>query len=161
MRFTHLSSEIHRSRNHRQTELQRWWTDRRHGKESTKSVRAEFATLFQYTGMMLLEEMASIFLTPYFLRLHSITNAIFSRNLDKGNTRFHELPKENVPAAQHVSAYSNNERVLKGYQSIRFHELSKGPVPAGGSSHRSNHHHGQSPPHNTRHIINGSINFSK
>ncbi|XP_014496029.1 autophagy-related protein 9 isoform X1 [Vigna radiata var. radiata] len=37
------------------------------GKESTESVRAEFATLFQYTGMMLLEEMASIFLTPYLL----------------------------------------------------------------------------------------------
>ncbi|QCD97731.1 Autophagy-related protein 9 [Vigna unguiculata] len=37
------------------------------GKESTESVRVEFATLFQYTGMMLLEEMASIFLTPYLL----------------------------------------------------------------------------------------------
>lgn len=37
------------------------------GKENTKSVRMEFETLFQYTGMMLLEEMASIFLTPYLL----------------------------------------------------------------------------------------------
>lgn len=37
------------------------------GKENTEVVRLEFATLFQYTGMMLLEEMASIFLTPYLL----------------------------------------------------------------------------------------------
>ncbi|KAJ1416581.1 Autophagy-related protein 9 [Sesbania bispinosa] len=37
------------------------------GKESTETVRVEFETLFQYTGMMLLEEMASIFLTPYLL----------------------------------------------------------------------------------------------
>ncbi|KAJ7977263.1 Autophagy-related protein 9 [Quillaja saponaria] len=36
-------------------------------KESTEMVRIEFETLFQYTGMMLLEEMASIFLTPYLL----------------------------------------------------------------------------------------------
>ncbi|XP_027150722.1 autophagy-related protein 9-like [Coffea eugenioides] len=37
------------------------------GKENTEAVRMEFETLFQYTGMMLLEEMASIFLTPYLL----------------------------------------------------------------------------------------------
>lgn len=37
------------------------------GKENTERVRIEFETLFQYTGMMLLEEMASIFLTPYLL----------------------------------------------------------------------------------------------
>ncbi|KAJ1417496.1 Autophagy-related protein 9 [Sesbania bispinosa] len=37
------------------------------GRESTEMVRIEFETLFQYTGMMLLEEMASIFLTPYLL----------------------------------------------------------------------------------------------
>ncbi|KAL1312091.1 autophagy-related protein 9 [Arachis ipaensis] len=37
------------------------------GKENTEMVRIEFETLFQYTGMMLLEEMASIFLTPYLL----------------------------------------------------------------------------------------------
>eukprot|EP00268_Persea_americana_P063688 TRINITY_DN828_c1_g1_i1.p1 TRINITY_DN828_c1_g1~~TRINITY_DN828_c1_g1_i1.p1 ORF type:complete len:582 (-),score=77.12 TRINITY_DN828_c1_g1_i1:439-2184(-) len=37
------------------------------GKENTDKVRSEFETLFQYTGMMLLEEMASIFLTPYLL----------------------------------------------------------------------------------------------
>ncbi|XP_058770971.1 autophagy-related protein 9-like [Vicia villosa] len=37
------------------------------GKQSTETVRIEFETLFQYTGMMLLEEMASIFLTPYLL----------------------------------------------------------------------------------------------
>ncbi|XP_075482242.1 autophagy-related protein 9-like [Primulina tabacum] len=37
------------------------------GKENTEAVRLEFETLFQYTGMMLLEEMASIFLTPYLL----------------------------------------------------------------------------------------------
>ncbi|XP_045816019.1 autophagy-related protein 9-like [Trifolium pratense] len=37
------------------------------GKESNEMVRIEFETLFQYTGMMLLEEMASIFLTPYLL----------------------------------------------------------------------------------------------
>ncbi|KAE9619361.1 hypothetical protein Lal_00047014 [Lupinus albus] len=37
------------------------------GKENTENVRIEFETLFQYTGMMLLEEMASIFLTPYLL----------------------------------------------------------------------------------------------
>lgn len=37
------------------------------GKESTETVLTEFGTLFQYTGMMLLEEMASIFLTPYLL----------------------------------------------------------------------------------------------
>ncbi|KAK3441177.1 hypothetical protein EUGRSUZ_B01536 [Eucalyptus grandis] len=37
------------------------------GKENSEAVRLEFATLFQYTGMMLLEEMASIFLTPYLL----------------------------------------------------------------------------------------------
>ncbi|KAK7336854.1 hypothetical protein VNO77_17404 [Canavalia gladiata] len=37
------------------------------GKESTEMVRVEFETLFQYNGMMLLEEMASIFLTPYLL----------------------------------------------------------------------------------------------
>lgn len=37
------------------------------GKENTEIVRIEFETLFQYTGMMLLEEMASIFLTPYLL----------------------------------------------------------------------------------------------
>ncbi|KAG6400886.1 hypothetical protein SASPL_137731 [Salvia splendens] len=36
-------------------------------KENTETVRVEFETLFQYTGMMLLEEMASIFLTPYLL----------------------------------------------------------------------------------------------
>ncbi|KAI4318008.1 hypothetical protein L6164_025821 [Bauhinia variegata] len=37
------------------------------GKESTEMVRLEFETLFQYTGIMLLEEMVSIFLTPYLL----------------------------------------------------------------------------------------------
>ncbi|KAK9282421.1 hypothetical protein L1049_005338 [Liquidambar formosana] len=37
------------------------------GKVNTEMVRIEFETLFQYTGMMLLEEMASIFLTPYLL----------------------------------------------------------------------------------------------
>ncbi|KAI9122184.1 hypothetical protein K1719_006873 [Acacia pycnantha] len=37
------------------------------GKENTGMVHLEFGTLFQYTGMMLLEEMASIFLTPYLL----------------------------------------------------------------------------------------------
>lgn len=37
------------------------------GKDNTEMVRIEFETLFQYTGMMLLEEMASIFLTPYLL----------------------------------------------------------------------------------------------
>ncbi|KAK4482330.1 hypothetical protein RD792_009483 [Penstemon davidsonii] len=37
------------------------------GKENTEIVRFEFETLFQYTGMMLLEEMTSIFLTPYLL----------------------------------------------------------------------------------------------
>ncbi|KAL6564112.1 autophagy protein atg9 [Orobanche hederae] len=36
-------------------------------RENTETVRLEFETLFQYTGMMLLEEMASIFLTPYLL----------------------------------------------------------------------------------------------
>ncbi|CAI0385581.1 unnamed protein product [Linum tenue] len=36
-------------------------------KEHTETVRIEFETLFQYTGMMLLEEMASIFLTPLLL----------------------------------------------------------------------------------------------
>ncbi|KAI3741934.1 hypothetical protein L1987_59613 [Smallanthus sonchifolius] len=36
-------------------------------KENTEFVRMEFETLFQYTGKMLLEEMASIFLTPYML----------------------------------------------------------------------------------------------
>ncbi|WOG87182.1 hypothetical protein DCAR_0206405 [Daucus carota subsp. sativus] len=37
------------------------------GRENSDIVRIEFETLFQYTGMMLLEEMASIFLTPYLL----------------------------------------------------------------------------------------------
>ncbi|XVF21605.1 hypothetical protein REPUB_Repub12eG0104400 [Reevesia pubescens] len=37
------------------------------GKENTEIVRIEFETQFQYTGMMLLEEMASIFLTPFLL----------------------------------------------------------------------------------------------
>ncbi|GAV90181.1 APG9 domain-containing protein [Cephalotus follicularis] len=37
------------------------------GKENTETVRLEFETLYQYTGMMLLEEMASIFLTPFLL----------------------------------------------------------------------------------------------
>ncbi|KAE8676781.1 nephrocystin-3-like [Hibiscus syriacus] len=37
------------------------------GRENTETVRREFETLFQYTGMMLLEEMASIFLTPFLL----------------------------------------------------------------------------------------------
>ncbi|RCV42108.1 hypothetical protein SETIT_9G189200v2 [Setaria italica] len=37
------------------------------GKESSELVRKEFETLFQYTITMLLEEMASIFITPYLL----------------------------------------------------------------------------------------------
>ncbi|CAN1766525.1 Autophagy-related protein 9 [Linum perenne] len=37
------------------------------GNEHTETVRMEFETLFQYTGMMLLEEMSSIFLTPFLL----------------------------------------------------------------------------------------------
>uniref|UniRef100_A0A803LFD3 Autophagy-related protein 9 n=1 Tax=Chenopodium quinoa TaxID=63459 RepID=A0A803LFD3_CHEQI len=37
------------------------------GKENTETVRMEFETLFQYTAMTWLEEMASIFLTPYLL----------------------------------------------------------------------------------------------
>nr|CAJ30207.1 autophagy protein 9 [Hordeum vulgare] len=37
------------------------------GKESNELVRKEFETLFQYTIVMLLEEMASIFITPYLL----------------------------------------------------------------------------------------------
>ncbi|KAJ0647361.1 hypothetical protein HanOQP8_Chr15g0558831 [Helianthus annuus] len=37
------------------------------GKENTEFVRVEFETLFQYTGKLLLEEMASIFLTPFLL----------------------------------------------------------------------------------------------
>ncbi|KAL2323449.1 hypothetical protein Fmac_027828 [Flemingia macrophylla] len=39
------------------------------GKESTEMVRIKFETLFQYSGMMLLEVMTSIFLTPYLLLL--------------------------------------------------------------------------------------------
>ncbi|TKV97094.1 hypothetical protein SEVIR_9G473200v4 [Setaria viridis] len=35
------------------------------GKESSELVRREYETLFQYTIIMLLEEMASIFITPY------------------------------------------------------------------------------------------------
>ncbi|CAN6310440.1 unnamed protein product [Urochloa humidicola] len=37
------------------------------GKENSELVRKEFETLFQYTITMLLEEMASIFITPYLL----------------------------------------------------------------------------------------------
>lgn len=37
------------------------------GKESSELVRKEFESLFQYTITMLLEEMASIFITPYLL----------------------------------------------------------------------------------------------
>ncbi|XP_051182434.1 autophagy-related protein 9 [Lolium perenne] len=37
------------------------------GKESSELVRREFETLFQYTVVMLVEEMASIFITPYLL----------------------------------------------------------------------------------------------
>ncbi|KAJ0966621.1 hypothetical protein J5N97_023538 [Dioscorea zingiberensis] len=37
------------------------------GKENSEVVRKEFENLFQYTGMLLLEEMASIFVTPYLL----------------------------------------------------------------------------------------------
>ncbi|OEL27608.1 Autophagy-related protein 9 [Dichanthelium oligosanthes] len=37
------------------------------GKESSELVRREYETLFQYTILMLLEEMASIFITPYLL----------------------------------------------------------------------------------------------
>ncbi|KAF8682057.1 hypothetical protein HU200_045517 [Digitaria exilis] len=37
------------------------------GKEGSELVRKEFETLFQYTITMLLEEMASIFITPYLL----------------------------------------------------------------------------------------------
>nr|XP_010918784.1 autophagy-related protein 9 isoform X1 [Elaeis guineensis] len=37
------------------------------GRENSDSVRVEFETLFQYTGMMLVEEMASILVTPYLL----------------------------------------------------------------------------------------------
>ncbi|CAN7104365.1 unnamed protein product [Brassica rapa subsp. narinosa] len=37
------------------------------GKENKDDVRLELKTLFQYTGMMLLEEMASIFITPFLL----------------------------------------------------------------------------------------------
>ncbi|KAF3335190.1 autophagy-related protein 9-like protein [Carex littledalei] len=37
------------------------------GKENTEPVRKEFESLFLYTGMMLLEEMASILITPYLL----------------------------------------------------------------------------------------------
>uniref|UniRef100_A0A453M2H4 Autophagy-related protein 9 n=1 Tax=Aegilops tauschii subsp. strangulata TaxID=200361 RepID=A0A453M2H4_AEGTS len=40
---------------------------RRRGKESNELVRKEFETLFQYTIVMLLEEMVSIFITPYLL----------------------------------------------------------------------------------------------
>ncbi|KAL5230463.1 hypothetical protein ABZP36_029239 [Zizania latifolia] len=39
------------------------------GKENSELVRREFESLFQYTIMMLLEEMASIFITPYLLIL--------------------------------------------------------------------------------------------
>jgi len=76
----------------------------------------------------------------------AITNAIFFTNLEKGsihpkapnsniikgNTRFHQLSKGNVPSS-HFSVNSNNECVVKGYQSIRFHELSKGPIPPEGT----------------------------
>ncbi|XP_039134774.1 autophagy-related protein 9 [Dioscorea cayenensis subsp. rotundata] len=37
------------------------------GKANSDLVRKEFENLFQYTGMLLLEEMASIFVTPYLL----------------------------------------------------------------------------------------------
>ncbi|KAG2327640.1 hypothetical protein Bca4012_036648 [Brassica carinata] len=37
------------------------------GKEHKDDVRLELETLFQYTGMMLLEEIASIFITPFLL----------------------------------------------------------------------------------------------
>ena len=37
------------------------------GAEKSEKVRSEFESLFQYTGMMLLEEMISIFVTPYVL----------------------------------------------------------------------------------------------
>ncbi|GJU06716.1 putative gypsy type transposase [Tanacetum coccineum] len=40
---------------------------RRRGKENTEFVRVEFENLFQYTGKMLLEEIASIFLSPFLL----------------------------------------------------------------------------------------------
>lgn len=37
------------------------------GAENSEDVRSEFESFFQYTGMMLLEEMISIFVTPYVL----------------------------------------------------------------------------------------------
>ncbi|QCE09780.1 hypothetical protein DEO72_LG10g1003 [Vigna unguiculata] len=43
----------------------------------------------------------------------AITNAIFFTNLEKGSIH----PK------------APNSNIIKGYQSIRFHELSKGPIP--------------------------------
>ncbi|GJU56471.1 autophagy-related protein 9 [Tanacetum coccineum] len=40
---------------------------RRHGKENTEFVQVEFENLFQYTGKMLLKEIASIFLSLFLL----------------------------------------------------------------------------------------------
>ncbi|KAJ9564982.1 hypothetical protein OSB04_000948 [Centaurea solstitialis] len=55
------------------------------GKENTEFVRVEFETLFQYTGKMLLEEMASIFLTP-FLLIFCCSKGIAMYRLVQGKT---------------------------------------------------------------------------
>ncbi|WOG81745.1 hypothetical protein DCAR_0100896 [Daucus carota subsp. sativus] len=98
------------------------------GKENSNDVRVEFETLFQYTGMMLLEEMASIFLTPYLLifivpeRVDDILQFIDDFTVD-------------VEGVGHVCSFSafdfqnhGNIRYASPYNSARVQRSSQGKL---------------------------------
>ncbi|EPS61983.1 hypothetical protein M569_12811, partial [Genlisea aurea] len=107
------------------------------GKENTEAVRKEFETLFQYTGTMLLEEMASIFVTPYLLifvvpeRVESILQFITDFTVDVEGVgdvcsfslldfRNHGNRKYGSPFDSHRSRRSSQGKMEKSFLSFQI-----------------------------------------
>nr|GEX23212.1 autophagy-related protein 9 [Tanacetum cinerariifolium] len=108
-------------------------------KENTEFVRMEFETLFQCTGKMLVEEMASIFLTPYMLicvvpkRADDILQFIADFTV-------------NVEGVGHVCSFSlfdfrhhGNSKYASPHNSSRTHRSSQGKMEKSFLSFQSSH----------------------
>ncbi|KAK6164489.1 hypothetical protein DH2020_001353 [Rehmannia glutinosa] len=115
------------------------------GKENTEIVRLEFETLFQYTGMMLLEEMASIFLTPYLLlvvvpkRVDDILQFIVDFTVDVegvGHVCSFQIAYPSWEPNPDGKQFLTSLKVFRD-QKLRGHEMPTAHMPLSGMQHQN------------------------
>ncbi|KAK6164471.1 hypothetical protein DH2020_001335 [Rehmannia glutinosa] len=115
------------------------------GKENTETVRLEFETLFQYTGMMLLEEMASIFLTPYLLlvvvpkRVDDILQFIVDFTVDVegvGHVCSFQIAYPSWEPNPDGKQFLTSLKVFRD-QKLRGHEMPTAHMPPSGMQHQN------------------------